>query len=487
MKEATVIFPDQLFEKHPALDLRRPVFLAEEFLFFRLQPFHKQRLVLLRAAMKAYADYLTKRGYDVFYIDSHLLKNRGALFELISKKNIDQLHLADFADDWLRQDLEKASQKYLWKLQLYPTPMFLCKEDEIYSFFKKKEKLSMAHFYAYQRKKLNILMDNGVPIGGKFSFDVDNRKRLPKGCKIPALYVPKSNSTVEEACDYVEKEFPNAIGEARPFLYPTTFKEAKNALFDFINHRLAHFGDYEDAINQNESFLFHSVLSPLLNIGLLTPQEVIEATLSSYQELHIPINSLEGFLRQIIGWREFIRCCYLLKGRSERSANYFQHKASVPKGFWNGTTGIDPVDKTINRILKTGYCHHIERLMILGNFLLLTETNPRAVYDWFMGYFVDAYDWVMVPNVYGMSQYADKGSMTTKPYISGSNYILKMSDYSKGDWVDIWDGLFWRFLAKHQSLFKENPRTNVLIRLLDKNAHTINPKIILAEKWLTKN
>jgi deoxyribodipyrimidine photolyase-related protein len=483
--EITLIFPDQLFEKHPALDITRPIFLVEEYLYFRHQSFHKQRLILLRGAMKAYADFLTSEGFQVLYIESRLLQNRGDLFDLISKKGIEQVHLTEFADEWLRQNLECAAHKFQWKLQFYESPMFLCTEEEIHRLFKGKKRYSMAQFYAYQRKKLNILMEEGSPVGGKYSFDTENRKRLPKGCHIPDLYKPQRNNYVEEATRYVENEFPNAIGNAKTFLYPLTHSDAKKALHDFIKNKLKFFGDYEDAIQKKESFLFHSVLSPLINIGLITPQVVIEEVLSSYDKFNVSLNSLEGFLRQIIGWREFMRACYLLKGNKARSSNYFQHKAPVPIGFWNGTTGIVPVDTTIKRILETGYCHHIERLMVLGNFLLLIETDPNSVYEWFMGFFVDAYDWVMVPNVYSMSQYADQGTITTKPYISGSNYILKMSDYSKGEWVDIWDGLFWRFIEKHKSLFEKNPRTKVLLNLLDKNYDIIKPKIILANEWLS--
>ena len=484
MTAITLVFPDQLFDKHPALDFSRPVYIVEEFLFFRVQLFHKQRLVLLRAAMKAYANDLTSRGYTVFYVDSLVLKKRGDLFTFLNQQRIHSIHLADFADDWLKSDLETASNGYGWSLCFYTSPMFICSEKEVYSYFKSRKNGAMAHFYADQRKRLNILMSNGSPLGGKFSFDQENRKRLPKGYPIPPLYSPSHDLLVKEAIDYVEKEFIGAIGEPRPFLYPTTFAQARNALADFIQNKLRVFGDYEDAIDQKESFLFHSVLSPLLNIGLLTPQEVIEAVLSSYEKDSLPLNSVEGFVRQIIGWREFVRGNYLVKGRSERTSNYFNHTGRLPNGFWDGTTEIPPVDQTIRRILKTGYCHHIERLMILGNFLLLTECEPNAVYEWFMAYFVDAYDWVMVPNIYVMSQYADEGSFTTKPYISGSNYILKMSNYSKGEWTDLWDGLFWRFLKKHRPLFEKNPRTKVLLNLLDTKAETIFPKIRAAEEWL---
>ncbi len=178
---------------------------------------------------------------------------------------------------------------------------------------------------------------------------------------------------------------------------------------DFIQHRLPLFGTYEDAIVKGESFLFHSVLSPLLNIGLLTPEEVVQEVNKAFKKNKAPLNSVEGFIRQVIGWREYVRACYVLIGNQERIGNFFKHEKALPKGFWKGKTGIEPVDATIQKVLKNGYCHHIERLMILGNFLLLMETDPKEVYRWFMANFVDAYDWVMVPNVYGMSQYADGG------------------------------------------------------------------------------
>jgi len=437
--------------------------------------------------MQSYASFLRENGYEVVYVELTALKKRGDLFSLLAEKGVTQVYLADLADDRLKQEIEKAAKAANWKLHFFPSPMFLCHEDELKLFFKNKSHLSMAPFYAYQRKKLNILMEDGKPVGGKFNFDIENRRRLPKNCPIPELYTPKKNAIISEAIAYIEKYIPEAVGEVQTFIYPVNFDEAKKALLDFIQNRFFNFGDYEDAIKENESFLFHSVLSPSLNIGLLNPQDVIETVLAASKKLNIPLNSLEGFIRQIIGWREFMRASYLLIGRAQRTSNYFGHKRSLPKGFWDGTTGILPVDVTIKRILKTGYCHHIERLMVLGNFLLLTETDPNFVYEWFMGYFVDAYDWVMVPNVYGMSQYADRGGIVTKPYISSANYILKMSDYAKGDWVDIWDGLYWRFLSKHKILFESNPRSKVLLGVLVKNRETIQPKMDLAEKWLSNN
>jgi deoxyribodipyrimidine photolyase-related protein len=206
------------------------------------------------------------------------------------------------------------------------------------------------------------------------------------------------------------------------------------------------------------SMLYHSVLSPLLNVGLLDPRKVIDETLKYAKEYEVPLNSLEGFIRQIIGWREFIRLVYEYEGVTLRNANKWKHTRKLPESFWTAHTNIEPIDESISRILDTGYAHHIERLMLHGNFMFLLETDPNDVYTWFMELFIDSYDWVMVPNVYGMTQQSAQGIMTTKPYISGSNYILKMSNYSKGPWCDVWDALYWSFIIKHREELASNGR-----------------------------
>jgi len=227
------------------------------------------------------------------------------------------------------------------------------------------------------------------------------------------------------------------------------------------------FGTYEDAIVSESSILNHSVLTPMLNIGLITPQEIIHKTIIYAESNNIPINSTEGFIRQIIGWREFIRGVYQARGSDQRTCNFWNFNKKIPRSFYNGTTGIYPIDQTIKKVLRTGYCHHIERLMVLGNFMVLCEFDPNEVYRWFMELFIDAYDWVMVPNVYGMSQFADGGLLSSKPYISGSNYLMKMSDYKKGAWQEIWDGLFWRFMDTNRAFFKQNPRLGMLVTMFD--------------------
>lgn len=485
MTDITLVFPDQLFLKHPCIASGRQIYLVEEFLFYKVQPFHKQRLVLLKTAMRRYAEMLRKNQHEVTYISSKDLNYRGNLFDMLGKKPIKNIHVAEFADEWLYQDLTRGAEKFGWNIYFYPSPGFICSNQDLKDFFVGKEHFSMAQFYAYQRKSRDVLMKGQSPVGGKYSFDTENRKKIPKGLSIPPLFLPPKNRHTEEVIAEVESEFPDAIGDAAPFLYPTTHEEAHQALQLFLKDKLAWFGNYQDAIQKEESFLFHSVLSPILNIGLLTPEKVIQAAINHSQKHSVPINSLEGFLRQIMGWREFVKASYLLKGSFQRSFNFFHHHEKIPKRFWKGSVGILPIDTIIKRILRTGYCNHIERLMVLGNFLLLTETSPHEIYKWFMGYFVDAYDWVMVPNIYGMSQYADGGTIVTKPYISSSNYILKMSNYPKGEWTEIWDGLFWRFLQKHHTLFSSNNRTLNLMQILKKNESSIIPKIRKAELWLT--
>jgi len=264
-----------------------------------------------------------------------------------------------------------------------------------------------------------------------------------------------------------------------------THKDAEKWLNNFLKKRLYHFGAYEDAIQKGEPFLFHSVLSPLINIGLLTPEHVIEKTITYAKKHKTPINSLEGFIRQILGWREFIRAVYMLAGKKQKKSNFWKHKRKISKSFYLGETDITPVDDVIKRVITHAYCHHIERLMVIGNFMLLTQIHPNQVYKWFMELFIDAYEWVMIPNVYGMSQYADGGMITTKPYTSGSNYIKKMSNFKKDEWCNIWDALYWNFVYKHKSFFKKSPRMAMMVSVLRKmDKKKLKNHLSIAKKYI---
>ena len=269
--------------------------------------------------------------------------------------------------------------------------------------------------------------------------------------------------------------------------YPTNHEEAEVWLNQFLAIRFKEFGPFEDAVVKEYSILHHSLLSPLINCGLLSPLDVIESSMRFYREKNIPINSCEGFIRQIIGWREFIRGVYVAKGTQERTTNFWGFTRKIPNSFYEGNTGIEPVDDTIHKIKASSYANHIERLMIMGNFMLLCEFDPDEVYKWFMEVFIDSYDWVMVPNVYGMSQFADGGLMSTKPYISSSNYIIKMSNYKKGEWCKIWDALFWNFMDKQRSFFLKNPRMRMLISSFDKMDHIKRENyLVTADNYLNK-
>ncbi|MEP6747608.1 MAG: cryptochrome/photolyase family protein [Bacteroidota bacterium] len=472
MQAITIIFPHQLYKLHPAANRSWPIYLLEEMLFFRQYNFHKQKLILHRASMKTYQDYLAQQKYAVEYIEtSNPQSDIRKLIPAIAAKGIKQIHYAATTDDWLEKRMRLACLATGIELIQYPTPQFLNNIHDASHFFAKRKTYFQTDFYIAQRKERKILLEaNDKPLGGKWSYDADNRLKFPKNEIAPVIALPAHNNYVQEAREYVEKHFPGNYGNADPFFYPTSFADAEKWLSDFLANRFSKFGIYEDAIVATEHFLYHSVLSPLLNTGLLEPQQVIGKAIDAAIEYEIPLNSLEGFIRQIIGWREFIRIVYELEGGKQRTKNYWGFNRKIPASFWKGETGIEPIDVIIKKILTTGYAHHIERLMVLGNFMLLCEFNPDEVYKWFMEMFVDSYDWVMVPNVYGMTQFADGGLMTTKPYISGSNYLMKMGNFAKGPWQQVWDGLFWRFMHVHRDFFLQNPRLGMLINTFDKMA-----------------
>ena len=355
-------------------------------------------------------------------------------------------------------------------VEFYDNPLFINKNEDLSSFFRSdKKKFFQTSFYKQQRLKLDVMMIGDKPEGGKWTYDDLNREKYPKGKIPPTITYPEKNKIYTEAFNYVNDNFNNNYGKINEeIIYPYNFKLAKEWLNAFLKTRFEEFGPYEDAVVKERSILNHSVLSPLINIGLINPKHLVKSILNYYYQHNIRINSCEGFIRQIIGWREFIRGVYICKGTEERNKNFWNFKKKIPKSFYDGTTGIEPVDDTIKKINKSAYANHIERLMIVGNFMLLCEFDPDEVYKWFMELFIDSYDWVMVPNVYGMSQFGDGGLMSTKPYISGSSYILKMSNYKKGEWCSIWDSLFWNFIDKQREFFKTNPRMRMLVSSYDR-------------------
>lgn len=489
MTTTTLIFPHQLFRSHPALLTGCPVCIVEEALFFNQYAFHKQKIMLHRASMKAYADYLRQQGYQVTYMDAKEPEaDIRQLLPRLKQQGITDIRYADTADRWLEQRITRVcSEQGITPHQL-ASPAFLNEMPAMNEYFNQRKTYFQTDFYTWQRKQRKLLLDpSGKPLGGKWTFDADNRKRFPRNERVPVLNTPVENEYVTEAREYTEKQFPSNYGYTTPFIYPVTFTDAEQWLDRFLDDRLQHFGIYEDAMVKNQPFLYHSLLSPLLNTGLLEPQAVLDKLLDKAAAADIPLNSLEGFVRQLIGWREFIRIVYEREGSFQRTRNYWGFTRKIPPSFWTGETGIHPIDTVIKRILQHGYAHHIERLMVLGNFMLLCEFDPDEVYRWFMEMFSDSYDWVMVPNVYGMTQFADGGLMTTKPYISGSNYLMKMGDWEKGPWQDTWDGLFWRFMHRQRNFFSSNPRLGMLLNTWNKMPDEKRKRHLdNAEKFLQK-
>ena len=484
--QAAVVYPHQLFPDTHWMSGIKLVYLVEDPLLFRQYRFCRQKLMLHRASMKRYADGLKEQGKTVQYIDAKSIDHSAEIGQQLKADGVSSLHAIDPEDHNLLLRLRAGCKRHGIELEIKPDPHFLTSLEDIESFVGSKKKLFFTNFYIEQRKRLNVLLEQDQkPAGGKWSFDTENRKKLPAGHEPPECELAAEDAYSKEAAKYIDKHFSDAYGERLALWYPTSEQACQGHLKAFFAERFGLFGDFEDSISREHVFLYHSVITPMLNVGLISPQRVVDGAIQAGQGGKVPMNSLEGFIRQVIGWREYMRLVYRKLGTQQRTRNYWEHGRELPNSFYDGTTGIEPVDQTIRRVLKYGYCHHIERLMILGNFMLLCEFHPDAIYRWFMELFVDAYDWVMVPNVYGMSQHSDGGLITTKPYISGSSYVLKMSDYKKGDWTGVWDGLYWRFVSKHRDFFSRNPRMKVMVSQIDRMGEKLKVHQRTADKFLS--
>lgn len=474
----TIVYPHQLFRisDAEAISSGQTVFLIEEPLFFTRLKFHKQKILLHRASMQAYKDYLQKHDCTVHYLSATDFSGTHDTLRYIAEHlDGESVSITRPSDYLLRQRLKEWSDKQDIGIDWCASPLFLTDRSRLADFFQGKSKVRMAQFYKDQRRGMDILVTaGGEPEGGQWSFDEDNREPLPEDKDFPQLPSENGSHYVQEAKEYVRKHFGDHYGTVENFFYPVTRRQALNWLEAFFEDRFVNFGPYEDAFSKDShSYLWHSVLTPFLNIGLVTPREVVDKAVSFADTHDVPINSLEGFIRQIIGWREFMHGLYLHKGSDIRSQNFFDHTRELPEGFWSAETGMPPVDAVIEKVIQTGYAHHIERLMVLANYMTLTEMHPHDVYGWFMEMFIDAYDWVMVPNVYSMGLFADGGVMATKPYVASSNYVTKMSDWKRDKdnqdhWSYRWDALYWRFLDKHREFFESNARLSRVTSHLDR-------------------
>ena len=452
-------------------------FMAEDYQLCTYEKHHKLKILLFLSAMRSYAENLKNNKFKIEYQkienkefkDDYLKK----LKKIINSKNIKEVSSFEIEDKFFEKKITLFLKKENIKWNIVQTPMFLNSRNDFKNYLKKSKKPFMATFYKDVRKKSGILMGSDAnPIGGKWSFDEDNRNKLPKNITIPKFPKIGETNNTKKLKPIIEKLFIDHPGNTDNFWFATEYEDVLKILNSFIKEKLNLFGDYEDAVNQQNNVLFHSTLSPYINLGLITPELVIKKVLEFHKKKKIRLNSLEGFIRQIIGWREFMRGIYQSYSNEMETRNFFKQNRKMKKSWYEGNTGLPPLDYSIKNAVDYGWSHHIERLMILSNIMNLCEIKPTIVYRWFMEMFVDSSDWVMVPNVYGM----------------GSSYFMKMMDFKKGNWCNTMDGLYWRFINRNRNFFLKNPRLSMMVRIFDKMKNE-RKKLILseAEKFINKN
>ncbi len=454
--KAILILGNQLFEpkilkKQFSEWEKYVVYIREDFELCTYYKFHKHKIILFIGAMRAYCEELKEAGFQVHYeiLEKNELSYEKNFTDFLNVKKIKEVVAFEIEDKFFEKRILSALQEQAISLKIFSSPQFLTSREDFKSYLKTTKKPFMKTFYQKQRIKLNILLKSDkTPLGGKWSFDDENRKPIPTNIIPPSLLASKTSTllkTVIEVCDLHFKTHP---GETKNFWLPIKREDARLWLNHFLNNKLPQFGPYEDALAPHSDFVFHSVLTPFLNTGLLTPQEIVKETIQIAESKQIPIQSVEGFIRQVIGWREFIRGVYQNFSQQQDSSNFWDHQRHLTNHWYEGTTGVLPLDNSLKKVIKYGYAHHIERLMVIGNLMLLLEVHPKEAYNWFMEMFIDSSDWVMTPNVFGMALFSDGGIFATKPYICGSNYYKKMGGYKTSDWCDAVDGLYWQFIEK---------------------------------------
>ncbi len=442
-------------------------FMAEDHQLCTYEKHHKHKIILFLSSMRKYASELKRKKLNIKYYKLHKqnikLSYEDKIIDFIKIKKINAIQMFEIEDKFFEQRIIKFCKKNQISIDFFKSPMFLNARDDFKNYLSTVKKPFMASYYKQQRIEKNILMDGNKPIGDKWSFDEENRKKIPDSFDIPVLPKFIEDAVVKEVKKNVNEFFSDHPGDTNNYWLGSSRQDALKALDLFIKDKIINFGDYEDAVKKNSPFLLHSVLSPYLNVGLITPKEIVKKILDTGKNKKIPLNSLEGFIRQVIGWREFMRGIYQNYDNKLENTNFFNHQRKLTDDWYNGTTGIDPIDDAINDINKYGYAHHIIRLMHLCNVMTLSQLHPKEIYKWFMEMFVDSSDWVMSPNVLGMGTFSDGGIFSTKPYICGSNYIIKMSNYKKGIWSDIVDGLYWNFIHTNKDILAKNPRMGMVM------------------------
>lgn len=439
---------------------------------------HPKKIALIFAAMRKFAARLRDEGWDVRYAQLDDTQNAGSIVgELLRRAEETGASevLVTEPGEWRLIDKLKHAPI---TTHILPDDRFIASHQEFEAWAEGRKALRMEYFYREMRRKTGLLMDGADPLGGKWNFDHENRKPAPGEVDFngPMQFTP--DETVEEVLALVEARFGNHFGDLNPFWFATTEGEARRALSHFISKALPKFGDYQDAMLAENRFLYHAVISAYINIGLLDPVEVCEKVAEAYAAGDVPINAAEGFIRQIIGWREYMRGIYFLKGPDYVTGNALGHSRDLPELYWGGETKMRCLSKAVEQTAAEAYAHHIQRLMITGNFALLAGIDPHQVHEWYLAVYMDAFEWVEAPNTVGMSQFADGGVIASKPYVSSGAYINRMSDYCKGCAYSVntktgegacpFNLLYWHFLDRHRERFKDNARMGNMYRTWDR-------------------
>ncbi len=469
-KSLFLILGNQLFDKTHLKKFKDSIFvMIEDYGLCTYEKHHKLKILHVLSSMRSHAESLKKNKYKVEYISCERDFRRPyeeKLTKIIKKNKVEKLIYFEIEDKPFEKKIHKLLKNLKLNSETISSPMFMNSRSDFKEYLNDHKKPFMSNYYKRSRLKYDLLIENDKPLGGKWSFDKENRKKLPTSVTLPKKIGVKETKHTNELKPFINKHFKDHPGTTDHLWMPSTHKDAQIWLDDFIKNKLDLFGDYEDAVSQRDHVLFHSALSPLINIGLITPIQIIDKIKKLKRS--VKLNSLEGYVRQVIGWREFMRGIYQEYSHQMEKDNFFSHDRRLTSAWYTGTTNIIPLDHSIKNALKYGWTHHIERLMIISSLMNLCEIKPTLVYKWFMEMFIDSSEWVMVPNVYGMGLFSDGGIFATKPYICGSSYYLKMMDFKKDEWCETVDGLYWRFINKNRHFFSKNPRLNMMVSVYDK-------------------
>ncbi|WP_236715559.1 cryptochrome/photolyase family protein [Pseudomonas sp. BMS12] len=440
---------------------------------------HPQKIALIFSAMRHFAQALGERGWRVIYVRLDDAGNSGSLTgELLrwaERLGVEQVHLTECGEWRLQEALNQCGRPLVW----HEDRRFLCSRQRFAAWASGRRQLRMENFYRDMRKRTGLLMAfDGSPVGGTWNLDEDNRKSLPKGLRGPFAARFATDELTREVLQLVEQRFAGHYGSLEGFDYPVTHAEAQALWQHFLDFGLAAFGDYQDAMAQGEPYLFHARISAALNIGLLDVRQLCADVEQAYREGRAPLNAAEGFIRQLIGWREYVRGIYWLRMPEYAELNAFGNRRALPEFYWNGETSMRCMAQAIGQSLELGYAHHIQRLMVTGNFALLAGIAPKAICEWYLAIYLDAFDWVELPNTLGMVMHADGGYLGSKPYCASGRYIQRMSDYcgdcayrvdqAVGEQACPFNALYWHFLRRHRDRLGSNPRLAMVYRNLER-------------------